>query len=49
MTVVPDVTKKADAKTKSEFNDLIQGAGIETMELQLDKEKTNRQGGLVYF
>ena len=49
VTVVPDVTKKADAKTKSEFNDLIQGAGIETTELQLDKEKTNRQGGLVYF
>ena len=43
VTVVPDVTKKADPKTKKEFDEIIQGAGIEAMELQLDKEKTNRQ------
>ena len=42
VTVVPDVTKKADGKTKAEFEKLIEGAGIDDMELQVDKEKTNR-------
>ena len=42
VTVVPDVTKKADPKTKAEFEKLIEGAGIDDMELQMDKEKTNR-------
>merc|ERR1711997_556084 len=34
VTVVPDVTKKADPKTKAEFEKLIEGAGIDDMELQ---------------
>merc|ERR1712029_1059683 len=42
VTVVPDVTKKADPKTKAEFDELIKGAEIDEMELQLDREKTNR-------
>ena len=41
--MVPDVTKKAEPATKAEFDELIQGAGIDDMELRLDREKTNRQ------
>ena len=40
--IIPDVTKKAEPATKAEFDELIQGAGIDDMELRLDREKTNR-------
>lgn len=42
VTAVPDVTKKADAATKAEFDAMIAGAGIEEEELQSEREKTNR-------
>jgi len=42
VTAVPDVTKKADAATKAEFDAMIAGAGIEESELQEEREKTNR-------
>ena len=42
VTAVPDVTKKADAATKAEFDAMIAGVGIEEEELQSEREKTNR-------
>ena len=42
MTAVPDVTRKADAATKAEFDALIAGAGVAEEELQAEREKTNR-------
>jgi len=42
VTAVPDVTKKADPATKAEFDDMINGLGIEDTELQTEREKTNR-------
>merc|ERR1719245_2164605 len=42
VTALPDVTKKADAATKAEFDALIEGCSIPETELQEEREKTNR-------
>lgn len=42
VTALPDVTKKADAATKAEFDALIEGCNIPETELQEEREKTNR-------
>ena len=42
VTAVPDVTKKADAATKAEFDAMIAGVGFKEEELQSEREKTNR-------
>ena len=42
VTALPDVTKKADAATKAEFDALIDGCSIPETELQEEREKTNR-------
>ncbi len=39
---VPDVTKKAEASTKEEFQSAIAGANIGLAELNQEKERTNR-------
>ena len=42
MTAVPGVTQKASPSTKAEFDELINGTGIDEAELQREREKTNR-------
>ena len=42
VNALPDVTKKAEASTKAEFDDMIDGCGISEAELQEEREKTNR-------
>ena len=42
VNALPDVTKKAEASTKDEFNAMIDGCGIPEAELQEEREKTNR-------
>lgn len=40
--IIPDVTKKADPKTKAEFDEMISGCDIDKEELNNEREKTNR-------
>ena len=40
--VIPDVTKKAEATTKAEFDQMISGCDITKDELNNEREKTNR-------
>ena len=40
--VIPDVTKKAEAATKAEFDQMISGCDITKDELNNEREKTNR-------
>ena len=40
--VIPDVTKKAEAETKAEFDQMISGCDITKDELNNEREKTNR-------
>ena len=42
VTALPDVTKKADAATKAEFDEMIAGCDIDESQLQEEREKTNR-------
>lgn len=42
VTAVPDVTKKAEASTKAEFDELIAPCGISADVLTDEREKTNR-------
>ena len=42
VTVIPDVTKKADPSTKSEFDSMIAGCDISEDHLKEEREKTNR-------
>merc|ERR1712012_1014523 len=42
VTAVPGVTQKASPSTKAEFDELINGTGIDEAELQREREKTNR-------
>ena len=42
VTALPDVTKKAEAATKAEFDAMIAGCDIAESELQEEREKTNR-------
>ena len=42
VSAVPDVTKKADASTKAEFDAMIEGCNIPEQHLQDEREKTNR-------
>ena len=42
VTALPDVTKKAEAATKAEFDAMIDGCNIPETELQEEREKTNR-------
>jgi len=42
VNVIPDVTKKADASVKAEFDKLVEGCNIDPAELQAEREKTNR-------
>jgi len=42
VNALPDVTKKADAATKAEFDAMIAGCDIPETELQEEREKTNR-------
>ena len=45
VTALPDVTKKAEAATKAEFDAMIAGCDIAESELQEEREKTNRSVG----
>lgn len=42
VSALPDVTKKAEAATKAEFDAMIEGCGVDESELQGEREKTNR-------
>ena len=42
VSALPDVTKKAEAATKAEFDAMIAGCDIAESELQEEREKTNR-------
>ena len=42
VSALPDVTKKAEAATKAEFDAMIDGCGVAESELQEEREKTNR-------
>ena len=42
VSALPDVTKKAEAATKAEFDAMIDGCGVSEEELQDEREKTNR-------
>ena len=44
VTVIPDITKKAQEETKAEFREILAGsaAAVPDSELLLHKEKTNR-------
>ena len=42
VTIIPDVTKKADSSTKAEFEELITGCDIPIQELKHNLERTNR-------
>merc|ERR1712029_384467 len=42
VSALPDVTKKAEAATKAEFDSMIEGCGVSESELQEEREKTNR-------
>ena len=42
VVVIPDVTKKAAAATKAEFDNIIAGLDISPNELIAEREKTNR-------
>ena len=42
VTAVPGVTQKASPSTKAEFDEMINGTGVDEAELQREREKTNR-------
>ena len=42
VTIIPDVTKKADSSTKAEFEELISGTDVPIQELKHNLERTNR-------
>jgi len=42
VNVIPDVTKKADASIKAEFDSIVEGCNIDPADLQAEREKTNR-------
>ena len=42
VSALPDVTKKAEAATKAEFDAMVEDCGLAEAELQEEREKTNR-------
>ena len=42
VTIIPDVTKKADSSTKAEFEELISECDVPIQELKHNLERTNR-------
>ena len=42
VSIIPDVTKKAESSTKAEFEEIISGCDIPIQELKHNLERTNR-------
>ena len=47
--IITDITKKADATSTGEFDEMIEGMNVSEDELQLEREKTNRSQKLFRY